>query len=115
IKSGQSQVEMAVAEKENLALITKQEVIRLYHEFKLAHMLMTIGNKSKQTSQVNKAMAEKDFTNGQLSIDKLTIVLESYNKTLLEYETYVNKFQVNFMQLEAFTGVNLSALIMRSR
>ncbi|MEO6916281.1 MAG: TolC family protein [Chitinophagaceae bacterium] len=115
IKSGQSQIDMAKAETANLELLIKQEVIRLYHEFKLAHKMMLLGNINRQTTQINKSMAEKDFTNGQLTIDKLSIVLESYNKSLLEYETYLNRFQETYMQLEAFTGTNLSGLIINSR
>ncbi len=113
IKAGQSQVEMATAEKENIELTVKQEVIRLYQEFKLSQKMMTISAGNRQNAQVNNSMAEKDFVNGQLTIDRLSIVRESYNRALLDFEIFVNKFQSSYMQLEAFTGINLSALINR--
>lgn len=111
IRSGESQITMANAENERLQLVVKQEVIRLYEDFKLAHRIVLLGNNNKKTTQVNKSMAERDFANGQISIDKLTIVLESHNKALFEYETYENKFETTFRQLEAFTGVNFIELL----
>lgn len=113
IKAGKSQVNMATADKENSELSVKQEVIRLYQEFKLSQKMMTISTKNRQAAQVNNTMAEKDFVNGQLTIDRLSLVHESYNKSIIDFETNVNRFQTSYMQLEAFTGINLSALIMQ--
>ncbi|MEO5999555.1 MAG: TolC family protein [Chitinophagaceae bacterium] len=111
LKAGKSQIEMVMAEKENIELSIRQEVVRLYQEFKLSQKMMTISAKNRQTAQVNNSMAEKDFVNGQLTIDRLSIVHESYNRSMLDFEIYVNKFQTSYMQLETFTGINLSALI----
>lgn len=110
-RSGESQIEMAGAENQRIELGVKQEVIRLYEDFKLAHRIMLLGNANKRITQVNKGMAEKDFANGQITIDKLTIVLESHNKALFESETYENRFETTFRQLEAFTGVNFFELL----
>jgi outer membrane protein TolC len=112
IKAGQSQVAMAASEKENSELKTKQEVIRLYQDFKLSQKVLAIATKSKLFLQVNNSMAEKDFVNGQLPIDRLSLVLESFNKSLVEYEICLNRFETSYMQLETYTGVNLSALLM---
>jgi len=113
IKAGRSQVIMATAEKENSELSTRLEVIRLYQDFKLAHKILAICTRNKLASQVNNSMAEKDFINGQLTIDRLSLVSESLNRSTLEYETYLNRFETSYMQLETFTGINLSNLIMR--
>ncbi|MFZ4056696.1 MAG: TolC family protein [Ferruginibacter sp.] len=111
IKAGQSQIEMANAEKSGVALMVKQEVIRLYQAFKLAHHLMSINNNNKQASKVNYTLAEKEFLNGQLTVDQLSRVQELYNKSVIEFETSVNTFQTTYMQLEAYTGIKLSPLI----
>lgn len=113
IRAGQSQLNMAAAEKDNSVMLTRQQVIALYQDFKLSQKLMVINGKNRQAAQVNNTMAEKDFLNGQISVDQVSGVLANYNKSIVEYETAVNRFQTAFMQLEVFTGVNLSSLIMQ--
>ena len=113
IKANREQVNSATAETENIALLVKQEVIRLYQDFKLSQKLVIISSKNKQAAQVNNNMAEKDFLNGQITVDKVSGVLESYNKSIIEFETYVAKFQTSYMMLEAYTGTSLSSLIMQ--
>jgi outer membrane protein TolC len=115
IKVGESQVNMAAAEKDNAVLYIKQEVIRLYQDFKLMHKLLSISSQNKQASQVNNTMAEKNFLNAQLTVDQVSGVLEIYNKSVVEYETNLNRFQTSYLQLETYTGVNLSKLIMGAK
>ena len=111
IRSAEAQVRIATADKDNAALYVKQEVIRLYQECKLAHKLVLISGKNKQSAQINYAMAERDFTQGQSSVDQEARVMDIYNKSVIEYETYVNRFQTAYMQLESYTGTNLSTLL----
>lgn len=111
IKAGQSLVNMAASEQEDVALFVKGEVIKLYQDFKLSHKLMVISGKNRQAAQVNNAMAEKDFVNGQLTVEPLSRIMDIYHKSLLEFETYAGKFQLSYMQLESYTGTNLSTLI----
>ena len=111
IRSGVAQVNIATADKDNAELYVKQEVIRIYQEFKLSHKLVMIGSKNKESAQVNYAMAEKEFLNGQSSVDQEARVWDIYNKSIIEYETYLNRFQTAFMQLESYTGTSLSSLI----
>lgn len=111
IKAGQSQVDMASAEKDKAALFIKQEVIRLYQDFKLSHKLVAISGNNKLAAQINNSMAERDFLNGQITVEQVSRVLDIYNKSIIEYETYINSFQTSYMQLEAYTGTNLSNLI----
>ena len=113
IKANREQLNSATAETENIALSVKQEVIRLYQDFKLSQKLVIISSKNKQAAQVNNNMAEKDFLNGQITVDKVSDVLESYNKSIIEFETYVARFQTSYMMLEAYTGTSLSSLIMQ--
>ena len=112
INASKALVNAATAEKEKSALIIKQEVIRLYQDLKLIHKLMDISAKNKQAFQINNKMAEKDFLNAEITVDQVSRVLESYTQSMITFETYVNKFQTSYMLLEAFTGTNLSKLIM---
>lgn len=115
LKSGQSRLNMANAEKESVVVNIKQQVIQLYLDFKLIHKLMAISSKNKEAAQINNLMAEKDFLNGQINVEQASVVLGTYNKSIVDYETYVNKFQNSYLQLEAFTGTTISALIMQSK
>ena len=99
------------SEKEKAALFVKQEVIRLYQDFKLAHTLTIIASKNKQAAQINYDLAEKNFVQGQAEISEITRIQDILNKATIEFETYVNNFQTNFLQLEAYCGINLSLLI----
>jgi outer membrane protein TolC len=111
LKAGKAQVEMAKSEKENVAFGVKQDVIKLYHEFKLAHRLLGIAAKNKQSSQINYQMVEKDFLQGQVTVSQLSTVLEIANKSVVDFETYLNQFQQLYMQLETLTNAKLTTLL----
>ncbi len=115
IKSAESFLNAHIAEKDKAALYTKQEVIRLYQELKLAQRLVMISSKNRQSAMINYNMAEKEFIQGQIKIEELARVMDIYSKASVEYEVYINRFQTNYVQLEAYTGVNLSDLIKQIR
>ena len=111
IAAGKAQIEMAQEERHSVALVVKQEVIRLYQAFKLAFTLMQINNTNRQAAKVNYTLAEKEFLNGQLTVEQLSRVQDLTNRATIDYQTSVNQFQTAFLQLEAYTGVNLTKLI----
>lgn len=111
IRSGEYQVKMAQSEKEGAAEYIKQEVIRVYQELKLAHKLVSVSSEGKQSAAINYKMAEKQFLQGDINVAELSRVQDISNKSNIEFETHVNRFQTAWLQLEIFTGVNLSNLI----
>ncbi len=111
LKAGQSQVEMAKSEKDIAAFDVKQAVIILYHQFKLAHKLVAVSSKNNRSAQINYAMMEKDFIQGQVTVTQLAAVTEIANKSVVEFETAVNNFQSVYMQLEMLTNTSLLTLI----
>lgn len=111
IKQTQSQIDIALNEKEGAALFVKQRVIEFYQELKLAHKLVLISNNIKQSAQLNYKMAERDFLQGQITVDQNSRVLDIVNKSKIEYETYLNRFQTSLMQLDTYTGVSFSTLL----
>ena len=70
-----------------------------------------VRTKNKESAEVNNVLAQKDFLNGQLTVDQVSSVQEKYNKSVIDFETNVIKFQTDYIQLEVFTGTNLSTLI----
>ncbi|WP_460471635.1 TolC family protein [Emticicia fontis] len=113
VKSAQMQVEVFGHEKESATMAVKQEVIRMYQELKLSQRLLAISTNNKQSSQLNYDLAEKEFLQGQLTVDQLSRVLDMNNKAKIEYEQTVNLFQTNILQLETFTGTTLVSLLKR--
>ncbi len=111
IKSGQAQVNSALAEQENINLGIKLEVIRQFQALKLARKILMLNSSTLQSTQSNYVIAEKQFAQNQNGIDQFSTVLEAYNRSKIEYETSLNTFQTVFMQLEAFVVVNLSTLL----
>lgn len=110
-KMEQSKLDVAVADKDKTALLIKQDVIRLYQDFKLIQKLMRISYANLQSAIINNTLAEKNFINGQISVEQASTVQGNYNNAVIAYETYVNSFQTSYMQLEAYIGTSLSSLI----
>jgi outer membrane protein TolC len=115
ISATQSQLNMATAEKDNTIFLIKQDVIRLYQQFKLARRLIAAASQNKQISEINYNIAEKQFLQGQITVEQLAKVSEVYTKSIVEFETSTNSFQTVYMQLEAYAGVNLSNLITKGK
>lgn len=111
IQADQSQIKAGIADKEKIILFLKQEVIRLYQDLKLSQKLIALSSKNKQAAEINYAMEEKNFIQGQSPIVEITSIQDVLNKAGIEFETYINRFQTNYMQLEAITGTDISKLI----
>ena len=115
IQQTQSQIEIVTNEREGAALFIKQRVIEYYQELKLAHKLVLISGDIKQSAQLNYKMTERDFLQGQITVDQNSKILDAVNKSKIEYETYLNRFQTSLMQLDAYTGVSLTTLLNQLR
>ncbi len=111
IRTTQIQAKIAEGEKEGSILFVKQEVIRLYQDLKLAQRLLVIGGKGKQVAFVNYSLAEKQFLQVGGDLDQYTRLQDVYNKSAIEFESYLNRFQTSYMQLQMYTNTNLANLI----
>jgi len=111
VRTTEIQGKMAEAEKDISINYVKQQVIRLYQDLKLSQRLLIISSKGKQVAYVNYNLSEKDFLQGDGNVDQLSRLHDIYTKASIEYDSYVNRFQTNYLQLEVFTGTRLSNLI----
>jgi outer membrane protein TolC len=111
LKLNEYQVKIAEAEKDNAKLYIRQETIRSYMQFKLAQKKVILGNQNKISAYINFQMAENEFSKGGVTIDEFSKIQDIYNKSVLEFEGYINEFQNLYLQLEALTGTTLSTLI----
>lgn len=111
LRANRAQIEMVENDKDMSALSIKQDVINLYQAFKLSHKLLALNSGNRQAFQVNYNLAEKEFLQGQLSVSDISRMLDLFNKSKMEYETSLNAFQTNLIQLETFTGTTLTSLL----
>jgi outer membrane protein TolC len=114
-KVERSIVEAAVADKDNTIQTIKHDVIKAYQDLKLAQKLLNVSSKNKQSAEIIFNLSEKNFLNGQLTVDQVTLVTESHNKAVIDFETNLIKFQTSYMELEEITGTNLLSLLMRTK
>lgn len=110
-KATQSQIDMANYEKENTNLYIKQRVIEYYQDLKLSHKLMLISSNNRQAAQINYKIGERDFLQGQITVEQNARLLDIYNKSRIDFETYLNKFQTSLMQLDAYTSISFSTML----
>ena len=82
---------------------------------KLAQKLVLISSKGKQTAYVNYSLAEKEFIQGNGSLDQLSRLHDIYSKACSQFESDVNRFQTNYLQLQEYAGIKLSNLILKAQ
>ena len=107
------QSRMAEGERDNAKLYIKGEVIRMYQEMKLAQRLLLISAKSKQTAFVNYSLAEKSFIKGNGDLDQLSRLHDIFSKASAQFETDINRFQTNYLQVQEYAGVKLYNVILQ--
>jgi len=115
LRANEALVKANTSEQQKINLLVKQEVIRLYQDLKLSYKLISLSSKNKQGAEVNYSMAEKNFILGQNNTLEISSIQDILNKASMELETYINRFQTNFLQLEAYTGTDLSSLIKQQK
>ncbi|GAB3177199.1 TolC family protein [Telluribacter humicola] len=91
--------------------VTEQEVelavITRYYAVQTAQNLLRIKSEAKQTTQLNRQMAEKEFGEGGIAIAELSRVIEISSKAAAEYEVAKQYLYENIKALEALTGQRL--------
>ena len=80
-------------------------------ELKLYYKLMQNSSLNKNSAEINYTMAEKEFLNGQLTLDQISRIQEISIKAQSDYETNLNRYQQSLLQLKAITGVDFYELL----
>jgi len=105
-------VEAAVADKDKIFLFIKQEVVRTYQDLKLSHKLLAISVRNKESAEINNSLGQKNFLNGQITVDQILLINEGLSRSLISFETNLNQFQTKLMELDMLTGTSFSKLIL---
>ena len=107
-----NQVHMAkleIEQAESMAEEQKKEVrarvIQQYNQLIEKQNLIRIQSRYVEMSRVNMQMAEKEFTNGTISIAEFARVSEIATQSETEFESIRMEFKTSYMLLEETTGM----------
>lgn len=115
--SRKNNIEIQRLEIEEAKLVKEQKireirnlVIEQYYKIILFQNLVNIHNKNRQSAEVQVKMIEKQFVNGQATVEELARVTEIYNNALVEYEKAKSDLTTSYMLLQELAGINFTAL-----
>ncbi len=98
----------AAIEARNISLDElKANVIAKYYAVIASQEVLKISIDVKTASQVNKKMAEKEFSEGQISVADMAKVIEATAGAALSYENAKQNFYMNVRLLEVLIGKRL--------
>ncbi|WP_299455394.1 TolC family protein [uncultured Microscilla sp.] len=106
----------AIQEKnasENQLLSIEREIVwqvtELYKNLELAQTLLHIKSEKMQTLALQRQVAEKEFTQGQIKIAELSRIIELTSNAHQEFEQGKNSYEKAYLKLEQFVGKPLNS------
>ncbi|WP_247232479.1 TolC family protein [Telluribacter sp. SYSU D00476] len=107
IKMAEYESQEALEKKEASEQEVEMVVITRYYAVQAAQGLLRIKSEAKQTTQLHRQMAEKEFAEGSIAIAELSRVIEISSKAAAEYEVAKQYLYENIKVLETLTGQKL--------
>lgn len=106
-------IEQAVSMAEAQRIELRQSIIKQYNDLILKQKLLKLKSKYIETARINYEMLEKQFQNGQISIDEYSRISDTVVRTEIEFETAKIDLVTSYMVFEEIVGVkfNLSNAI----
>ncbi|MBK7888050.1 MAG: TolC family protein [Bacteroidetes bacterium] len=97
--------------EEKIKMEVSRQIIYEYNNMLSTHRLMLITSNSKGTTRLLSEMAEKQFSQGDISIAELSSVSAIATKAESDYEISRRDFYNNYQQLEKLLGKRLDTLV----
>lgn len=107
IKMAEYESQEALERKEASEQEVELAVITRYYAVQAAQSLLRIKSEAKQTTQLNRQMAEKEFGEGGIAIAEFSRVVEISSKAAAEYEVAKQYLYENIKALETLAGQKL--------
>lgn len=85
-------------------------VITQYNTVILNQRLVSVINKNKQSMAIQLQLVEKQFTNGQATIEELSNITDSYNSSLVNYEKAKSDLTISYLILQEIVGIKFQAI-----
>ncbi len=96
---------------EKIKMDVSRQVVYEYNNMLTAHRMMMIASASRGTSRLLLDMADKQFSQGDISIADFSSVSAIATKAEADYEISKKDFYTNFQQLEKLLGKRLDTLV----
>jgi outer membrane protein TolC len=96
---------------EKLKLDVSRQVVYEYNNMITAHKMMMIASASRGTSRLLLDMADKQFSQGDISIADFSSISAITTKAETDYEISKKDFYTNYQQLEKLLGKRLDTLV----
>jgi len=108
IEIARLELEEAKAVKEQKIMEIKNLVISQYNLVVLNQQLVNIQNKNKQNAEIQMNMMEKEFVNGQATVEELSRVTQIYNSALVDYEKAKADLTTSYLLLQELVGIKFT-------
>ncbi|MBK9319454.1 MAG: TolC family protein [Bacteroidetes bacterium] len=105
------ELEVRKQTEEKIKMEVSRQIIYEYNNMLSTHRLMLITSNSKGTTRLLSEMAEKQFSQGDISIAELSSVSAIATKAESDYEISRRDFYNNYQQLEKLLGKRLDTLV----
>lgn len=96
---------------EKLKMDVSRQVVYEYNGMLTAHKMMMIASASRGTSRLLLDMADKQFSQGDISIADFSSISAIATKAETDYEISKKDFYTNYQQLEKLLGKRLDTLV----
>ncbi|MDI9869409.1 MULTISPECIES: TolC family protein [Flectobacillus] len=106
-KIAKADKQIAIESKQLTIDQIKNDVIAKYYAVAGAHEALKIAIEMKTSSLVNKKMAEREFSEGQINVADMAKILESTSSAAVGYENAKQTFIMNVRLLEVLIGKRL--------
>ncbi len=89
----------------------RQLIISMYQEVVLAKRMLDVHTEARESVKINRQMAERRFREGQIPLTEFTVIIESFTRTNIEYQTSYTNYETSLRLLEEVAGVRISELM----
>lgn len=104
-------LEVRKQNSEKIKMDVSRQVVYEYNNMLTAQKMMMISNAARGTSRLLLDMAEKQFSQGDISISEFSTLSAIATKAETDYEISKREFYSNYQQLEKLLGKRLDTLV----
>lgn len=101
-------IEQSEALAESQRSVLRQSIIKQYNDLILKQKLLKMKSKYIETARINYEMLEKQFQNGQITIDEYSRISDTVVRTEIEFESAKIDLVTSYMIFEEVVGVKFN-------
>ncbi|MFN6945302.1 MAG: TolC family protein [Cytophagaceae bacterium] len=113
VNVGLAELEAARHQRDQAIMELRRQVAQEYNALLTAQRIMRITSQNMESAKVMQEMAERQFQDGQITIEEYARVTEIAVNAEVTYETVKRDFTTLYMQFEDLVGVSMTSLMKR--